>query len=104
MRDQAGAFIGNGRAAVGVGRRNDDDDPAILHRLELATQQERLCAGFPGVRHRFGGGFVIAWQRPPAEIDARRDDEPVVGQARACASMPVAACLANAMPSAASLS
>jgi hypothetical protein len=66
MRDQAGAFIGDGRAAVGVGRRNDDDDPAILHRLELATQQEHLCAGFPGVRHRFGGGFVIAWQRPPS--------------------------------------
>ena len=35
------------------------------------------------MRHALGGGLVIARQRVPADIDAGRDDQPVIRQARA---------------------
>ena len=35
------------------------------------------------MRHRLRGGFAIAGQRIPTDIDARRHDQPVVGEARA---------------------
>ena len=85
MGDQAGALVGPGRAAERVGRRRHDDRAAILHRLELAAQQQRLRAGLPGMRHALGGGLVVAGQRVQAEIDAGREHQPVVGERRAVA-------------------
>ena len=60
-----------------------------------------------------GGGLVIARQRVPADIDAGRDDQPVIRQsfvpsasvtARDCGSTAVALCAANSTPAARSLS
>jgi hypothetical protein len=63
MRDQAGTFIGAGRAAEGIGGHRHDHQPAILHRLQLAAQQQGLGTGFPGMRHDFGRRLVVAGQR-----------------------------------------
>ena len=52
-------------------------------RLELAPQQQRLLAGLPGMRHLLGGGLGVAGQPVPADVDAGRDDQPVVREARA---------------------
>ena len=78
--DQAGALVGAGRAAERIGRRRHDDDAAVLHGLELAAQQQRLLAGLPGVRHLLGGRLVVARQAVPADVDAGRHDQAVVGE------------------------
>ena len=112
MRDQAGALVGAGRAAERIGRRRDHDEAAILHGLELLAQQQRLRSGLPGVRHLRGRGLVVAGQRVPADIDAGRQHQPVVGErvpsasvtVRACGSMAVAACATTVTPAAAILS
>ena len=49
--DQAGALVGAGRAAEGIGRRRHHDQAAIVHRLQLLAQQHGLRAGLPGMRH-----------------------------------------------------
>ncbi len=101
MRDQARPLIGAGRAAERIGRGGDDDEAAILHRLQLAAQQQGLLAGLPGVGDLFRRRRVIAGDGVEAQIDAGGDDEAViierraVGEARAALrrwSTPAAAC------------
>ena len=79
MRNQAGALIRSRRAAEGIGGGCDHHQTAIVHGLELLAQQQRLLAGFPGMRHLRRGGFVIALQRVETQIDAGRQHQPVVG-------------------------
>ena len=82
MRDQAGALVWRGRTArEGVAGTASTTSAAILHRLELPAQQHGLLAGLPGVRHLCRRGLVIAGQRIEPQVDARRQHEPVVGQA-----------------------
>ena len=80
VRDQAGAFIRAGRTAIGIRRCRHDHQAAIRHRLKLASQQQGLRAGLPGVRHAFGSGLVVAGQRAPGDVDAGRQDQAVVRQ------------------------
>jgi len=39
-----------------------------------------LRTGFPGVRHDLAGRFVVAFDLAPAEIDAGRHDQAVIGE------------------------
>ncbi|MCC8943511.1 hypothetical protein H8A99_45725, partial [Bradyrhizobium sp. Arg68] len=48
MRDQAGALVRRRRAAQRRGGDRDHDHAAVVHRLELSAQQQRLLAGSPG--------------------------------------------------------
>ena len=68
--NHAGTLIGAGRAAERVVRRRDHHDAAVSHGLELASQQQRLLARLPGVRHHLAGRLVVALDRTPAQIDA----------------------------------
>ena len=83
VRDQARALVGPGRAAERIRRRCDHDEPAVRHGLELPAQQQGLLARAPGMRHMRGRRLVVAGQRAPADVDAGRQHEPVVRQARA---------------------
>ena len=80
VRDHAGALVRARRAAVGVAGHRHDDDAAVVHRLELLHQQQRLRAGLPGVRHDLGRRGRIAFDGAVVEVDAGRQHEPVVGQ------------------------
>ena len=81
--NQARPLVGSGRAAIRVGRRRDNDEAAVRHGFELAAQQQRLLARLPGMRHALGGGFGVARHAVPAEIDAGRQHQAVVGKPRA---------------------
>jgi hypothetical protein len=78
--DQAGALVGAGRAAEGIGGRRHHDQPAIVHRLQLPAQQHGLRPRLPGMRHLLRCGLVVARDRAPVEVDAGRHDQPVVGK------------------------
>ena len=81
--DQARPLVGAGRAAERIGRRRDDDGAAVLHRFELAPQQQRLLARAPGMRHALGRRLGISGQPIPADVDAGRQHQAVVGEPRA---------------------
>ena len=83
MRDQAGALVRRRRTAIGRGGHRDHHQAAVLHGLELLSQQHDLLAGLPGMRHFLRGGFVVAGQRVEAQIDAGRQHQPVIGKRRA---------------------
>src|SRR3954469_19339021 len=78
--DQTRSLIGSGRAAERVGGSYNDDGTPILHYLKLPAQQKGLLSGLPGMRQSFGCFFAIARQRVEAEVDARREHQPVVVQ------------------------
>src|SRR5438046_9748969 len=66
-----------GRAAVGDGRHRQHEDAAVRHRRELPGELDRLGTGLPRVEHAvLGRGEPV--DLFPLELDARRDDEPVV--------------------------
>jgi hypothetical protein len=55
---------------------------AIAHRLELCAQGDRLRPGLPGVRHPCLRGSTCQPRNTVVdEVDARGEDQPVVGQA-----------------------
>ena len=83
MRDQAGALVGAGGTAIRVGRDGQDHQPTICHGFELASKEERLLSRLPGVGHPFGRGLAVARDRVPAEVDARRDHQTIIGKVRA---------------------
>ena len=56
------------------------EDAAVLHVLELPAQRDRLGAGLPCVQDRLLRFGVVARDLIVKQIDARRNDEPVVGQ------------------------
>ncbi|MDT3707501.1 MAG: hypothetical protein ROZ09_11785 [Thiobacillus sp.] len=76
--DHARAFGRAGRAAERHRRRVDDGGAAVGHGVELLLQQQCLRARFPGMRHHGTGGFVVAFDGIPAEVDARRHHQAVV--------------------------
>ena len=80
MRDQRGAFVRRGRAARRRHRRRNHHQAAVRHLLELVAQQRDLLAAAVGVRHQRGSGLVVALDRVPAEVDARREHQAVVGK------------------------
>src|SRR6266511_2973012 len=81
--DQACPFVWPGRTAEGIGGRRHHHRAAVIHRFELTAQQQGLLAGPPGVRHALGGGLRVAGQTVPADIDAGREYQAVVGKLRA---------------------
>ncbi len=83
VRDQAGALVGRRRTARRIDRRGDHHGAAVGHGFKLPAQQRDLLAVVEGVRHAGGGGVVVARDGVPAEIDAGRDHQPVVGELRA---------------------
>ena len=87
VRDHARALVRPRRAAVGVARHRHDDGAAVLHRLELPHQEQRLLTRLPGVRHDFGRLRRIALDRLVLEVDAGREHEPVVGKRLSLASV-----------------
>ena len=68
---------GPGRAAVGDGRHRQHEHAAVGHGLDLPGQLHRLRPRLPRVEH-----LVLVRGQPlhllPLELDAGRDDEPVV--------------------------
>src|SRR6266481_1129805 len=85
MGDQARALIGAGRAAKWIGGCGNHHRPTVRHSLELAPQQHGLLARLPGMRHRLCRGRVIAGQRIPADVDPRRQHQPVITEHRVAA-------------------
>ena len=84
IRDQTGAFVGAGRATVRRFRNAQGKDTAIGHGFQLAAQSHCLRAGFPGMGDFFlRGGIVQAGDLFVHEVDARREDHPVVTDAAA---------------------
>ena len=79
VRQQAGALVGAGRAAVGRLRDGEHDRAASGHGVELAGQQGGLRASLPGVRHQVRVGQA----GDGVELDAGRHDDPVRRQHRA---------------------
>ena len=108
MRDQAGALVGPGRTAERIGRRRHHDEAAVFHRFELAAQQQRLRPRLPRMRHLLDGRLVVPRERVQADVDAGRQDQPVILQPAAVADDqaarlridPVALPAAMTMPSA----
>jgi len=93
-------------AAERIRRGRDDDEPAVVHGLELTAQQQRLLARFPGVRHLRGRRLVVAGKAPsgcrcrapaPALSYDRRAPSASVTE-RACASTAVAVARAMTIP------
>ena len=87
VRHHAGPLIGPRRAAIRQVGNHHHEGAAIGHGAQLPVQQLRLLACLPGVRGNPRSRLVITRQRIPAEIDARRQYQPVplqraaVGQA-----------------------
>ena len=82
MGDEARPLVRPRRAAERIGRRRDDDRAAVGHGFELTPQQRGLRARLPGMRHGLDCALRVAGQRAEAEVDARRQDEPVVIEGR----------------------
>lgn len=80
MRHHRGALIGSRRTTEGAIGDRHDKASAILHRLQLRLQGLRLRPGLPGMQRQFRRRLVIAFQRIPAEIDPRRQHQPVIRQ------------------------
>src|SRR5207244_1473339 len=76
-RHLARALVRAGRAPVGDGRHREHEDAAVGHGLELPRELDGLAAGLPRVEHA-----VLCLREAvdllPLELDARRDDEPIV--------------------------
>ena len=85
--DLAGAFVGAGRATVGRFRDGDDEGAAIQQVDQLFAQCDGLRAGFPGMQDFLPGLFVVAGDGAEVEIDARRDDQMVVGEIAAAVGL-----------------
>ena len=80
-RDHARALVGPRRASVRRHRDGEDVDPAVAHLLELLAQRRGLRTGFPGVQHVAGlHRRLVALHVAEIEVDAGRDDQPLVGQ------------------------
>ena len=76
-------LIRPGRAAIGIGRSDDHDDALVRHGVEPALQERRLRPGPPGMRHGLLMLAAPAGHRIVFEVDAGREHEPVIGEARA---------------------
>ena len=74
-------LVGPRRAAERVGRRDHAIDAALRHGLDLRLQKLGLRAGLVGVRHAVLLRQVPPRNGPRPEVDARREDEAVVGEA-----------------------
>ena len=84
MRHHADPLVRSRWAAVRVGWRRHQKHPTIRHGIQLLFQQRRLCSCFPGMGRQLGSLLVVALDRIPLEINARRENQLVIGQA--CAS------------------
>ena len=84
-RDLARALVGSRRAAIRRDRDRERVDAAVGHRLELLAQRHRLRSGLPRVQDRLlrAPALLEPGHAVVEEVDARRQHEAVVGQARA---------------------
>ena len=77
---ERGAFVRTGRTAVRIGRRNEEERAAAAHRLKLIGKELRLRTCDPAARDSGGRQIrAVARQSIVEKLDARRNDELVVG-------------------------
>src|SRR4029453_17467674 len=80
IRHQRSALIRAGRTTERVRRGDDQKNPAILHAVELLSQELGLWPGNPGMWHDFRCGLVVALDGVEFESNTRGEHQPVVGQ------------------------